>query len=405
MKPAGATADPVRAYAAYRASSAGGRYDTLVSTVFQLYDQFNYGEQSPLALRRFLTYMLQKGKPQQVFLIGQARDTQGFRFDPNRNNIDMVPNGGWPGSDIVLTMGLNGKGTYEPALPIGRLNTTSPQTVVDYLNKVKEHEAAPMTALWQKRVLHLSGGQTPGEQVLFRNYLNQWQGWVKTGVVGGDVITIAKKTDEPVEFINVVNEVNSGVSMITFFGHSGLDISDIDIGFVSNDLLGYRNKGRYPFILMNGCNSGNFFFYTGRPTFGQDWINTADRGAVLFLAVTHLGYPSFLKSYTDEVYNSLFRDSTNFYKPFGTLQVQAVNRYVKRPGAGFYEYIHAEQFTLQGDPAVAIYPAPRPDYALTPGTLFARSLTGNAVTAADSFRVGIPVANLCLLYTSPSPRD
>ncbi|MEJ7665631.1 MAG: hypothetical protein WKG07_41985 [Hymenobacter sp.] len=42
-----------RAYASYRASAAGGGYDTLLVTAPQLYDQFHYGERSLLALRHF----------------------------------------------------------------------------------------------------------------------------------------------------------------------------------------------------------------------------------------------------------------------------------------------------------------------------------------------------------------
>ena len=57
----------MRAYAAYRASPAGGRYDTLVVDTDLLYNQFNYGEFSPLAIRRFANYriraLLYAGKP------------------------------------------------------------------------------------------------------------------------------------------------------------------------------------------------------------------------------------------------------------------------------------------------------------------------------------------------------
>ncbi len=393
QKPAGNEPDAVRAYARYRASEAGGKYDTLTVPIFQLYDQFNYGETSPLAIRRFLDFMLRKGNPQSVFLIGQSVDPQGIRFSPNRNQLDMVPSSGWPGSDITMTMGLNSKGTYEPAIPIGRLQTNSPQTVLDYLNKVKEHEARPMTDLWQKNILHLSGGRSSYELLSFRNNLNQLQQTAQNKLLGTRVELLGKKTDDPVEFLNIQEQVNSGVSMITFFGHSSPTVSDIEIGMASNEQLGYRNSGKYPFIFMNGCASGNFYFQNAK-TFGTDWVNTPNKGAILFLALTDIGYPFILKEYADQIYNGLFSDSTTFAKPFGYIQQQAVKRFLAN-NSDFYRIAHAEQFTLQGDPAVVLYPAPKLDYAIKSQTIFVQGLDKKALTAsADSFRVGIVVSNL-----------
>ncbi len=47
MKPALGYGDPVQSYAAYRASTAGGGYDTLTVPIDQLYNQFNYGGDFP----------------------------------------------------------------------------------------------------------------------------------------------------------------------------------------------------------------------------------------------------------------------------------------------------------------------------------------------------------------------
>ena len=86
--------------------------------------------------------------------------------------------------------------------------------------------------------------------------------------------TISKKTDEYVERIPIAAQINEGVALMTLFGHSSLNVTDIDIGDASNDILGYRNKGRYPAVLANGCALGNFYF-SGRPT-STDWIQTPD---------------------------------------------------------------------------------------------------------------------------------
>jgi hypothetical protein len=61
-------------YASYRASTAGGGFHPLTVTMDQLYNQFNYGETSPLAIYQFVKWMVETGSPKYLFLIGKGRD-------------------------------------------------------------------------------------------------------------------------------------------------------------------------------------------------------------------------------------------------------------------------------------------------------------------------------------------
>ena len=62
--------------------------------------------------------------------------------------IDLVPNVGYPGADTPFGMGLSGNADPNFIdIPIGRLATDNPQTILDYLNKVKEHESIEITFL------------------------------------------------------------------------------------------------------------------------------------------------------------------------------------------------------------------------------------------------------------------
>ena len=391
-QPASGEPDPVRSYAAYRASETGGGYDTLTVDIGQLFDQFSYGERHPLAIRRFAEYMLWGGgsSPKFLFLIGQSRDPQGVRKLPNASLLDLVPNAGWPGSDIVLVEGLHGEAANVPALPVGRLNTTSSQSVLDYLNKVKAHENTAQPVLWRKNILDLSGGRSQNELLTFHSYVNDFKSVIEAKYVGGRVTTLSKQTDNLVESLPVADLINQGVGMLTMFGHSSLDVADIDIGFVSNDILNYRNKGRYPFLLVNGCAAGNTYF--GRPTFGTDWILTPDRGAVLFLAHTYNGFAIPLKSYSDQLY-ALLADSQYVAKPIGLIQQEAIRRFLKA-NSSIYDITTAQQMTLQGDPTVAVFPFPRPDFAFAPGSLRVRNSQGDLLTTnSDSARISGIIVN------------
>ncbi|GAB4021706.1 hypothetical protein GCM10028808_67400 [Spirosoma migulaei] len=399
-QPVGGYADPVQAYAAYRASETGGDFDTLTVNIDQLFNQFSYGERHPLAIRRFAQYMLQGGgaNPKFLFLIGQSRDPQRVRKVPNAAWLDLIPNAGWPGSDIGLVEGLNGESSNVPALPIGRLNASNSQNVLDYLNKVKEHENTGEPALWRKNVLHLSGGRSRYELLAFRSYVDDFKSVIEAPYAGGRVATLSKKTDNLVESLPVSNLINQGVGLITLVGHSSLDVADIDIGFVSNDILGYRNKGRYPFLLVNGCAAGNTFF--GRPTFGSDWVLAPNRGAVLFLAHTYNGFAGPLKNYSDQVY-ALFADSQYVAQPIGLIQQEAIRRYL-RTNTSIFDLTTAQQMTLQGDPAVRVFPFPTPDFAFAPGSLQLRNSQGDSLTAqSDSARISGVVVNYGRVTNSP----
>ncbi len=90
-KPAGGETDAVRAYATYRASAAGGKFDTLTVNVGDVFDQFNSGERSPWGIRRFADYMLAGGSPQFLLLLGRSKSVPGVRKNPQMAAIDLVP--------------------------------------------------------------------------------------------------------------------------------------------------------------------------------------------------------------------------------------------------------------------------------------------------------------------------
>ena len=402
MKPAVGTANAVREYAAYRASVAGGGHDTLTVTMRQLIDQYNYGERSPLAISRFVGqfYRQPNNRLQYLLLLGRGRSTPGIRHNPQQATLDMVMTAGYPGSDGLFSAGLNNAESDVPALPTGRINAGSPQEVMDYLNKVKAYEKPENQGLWRKNLLHLSGGRSIDELLLFRRLVDSYQQRAVAPALGARVNTLSKKTDNLVETLDVSTPVNEGVGLITFFGHSGLDVTDLDIGFCSSDALGYRNADRYPVLLVNGCAIGNFFF--GRPTLATDWVLTPNRGAIAALAQSHLGYTDVMDGYTKTVY-TLLTDSTQLHKSIGQLQQETIRRVLTQTPAG-RALANAQQMVLQGDPAIRPFPFTTPDYILTAGGLTIQGVHQQPLTAlSDSVVVRAVVQNAGQYRRGPLP--
>ncbi|UHG92454.1 C25 family cysteine peptidase [Spirosoma oryzicola] len=395
MKPAAGYPNAIQAYAAYRASPAGGLNDTLTAEIGQLFDQFSYGERHPLAIRRFADQMLRQRKaiidrPLYLLLIGRSRSTPGVRHDPNQAVIDLVPTAGFPGSDMLFTAGLDGQPLDVPALPTGRINAVTPQQVIDYLNKVKEFESVPTIRLWRKKLLHLSGGHTPNEIALFQALLGNYGQSASAGSLGAQVTALTKSTYKATEPVSIARQVNEGVGIVTFFGHSSLDATDLDIGFCSNDALGYRNKGKYPFMLINGCATGNIFY--SRPTLSSDWVLTPDRGAIAALANSHLGYTHVLDRYSSHFYEIL-ADSTQLGKSIGQLQQETIRRTLAQNPGG-WDLANAQQMVLQGDPAIRLFPMDTPDYAFVESEVLIRGIDNQPLTPfSDSVRVTIVIDN------------
>lgn len=392
MKPAAPYTDPVKAYAAYRASAEGGSYDTLTVDMDQLYNQFNYGEISPLAITRFMRYLVEQGNPKYLFLIGKGLDVwYNYHRNPSAFALkDLVPTAGMPASDIYFTAGLTGDNPYEPAVPTGRITASSPQDVAAYLNKVKEMESQPFDGLWRKNILHLSGGIQTGEPAKFAGYLKEIEPIAQEFYLGGHV-TALSKTNIGFELFNISDYVNDGLNLVTLFGHSSPGTNDVNIGFVSAPDLGYNNPGKYPMFLINGCNAGDFFALTTR--YGEDWINTPNKGAVGFMANTSFGFEDMLLTYSHTFYSVGYGDSVFIHKGIGDVQKEVVKQTTNN-NSSLRMVTQAQQMLLLGDPAVSLFGTNKPDYEVNRANVFAESYTADPITAvSDSFALNIVVRN------------
>jgi Peptidase family C25 len=392
MSPAGGYANPVRAYASYRASVPGGKYDTTVVTFSELTNIFNYGEYSPLAIKKFVNYMIKKGSPKFMFIIGQAITDESQRFLPTFNQNNLIPTAGYPHSDMPYVMNFDGKNDFLPIIPTGRLNTNSSQTVADYLKKVQEHDSPENQQLFRKNLLFLTGGYTNGEQVLFRNYGQYFKSIAENSLVGAKGTVFTKRTDDGIEIINIAEQLNAGLGMITSFGHSGFNVIDLDIGNINNEILGYKNKGKYPFLWVNGCEAGNCF--NGEANLGSNWIAAPDRGAIAFMGHTWWGYPFALRSFAEVFYKKAFTDSLVFSQPLGSVHQATVRQYLQNSRSE-YDFSNAVHFNLQGDPAIRLFPAQKPDFTIGNSDIFLSSLDGKlAFINDDSLRLGLVISNL-----------
>ncbi len=355
----------IQAYANYRSSTIGGGYSTMIVDVQQLYDQFSYGiHRHPFSVKNFAQQIHRDWSDvKYVFIIGKGREYHNVRSTNQYNGARStyyVPTYGYPGADNLL---LSAQGKNYPSIPFGRIAVSDAKDVRIYLDKVKALEEnqrnAPQTIEgrgWMKEVLHLGGGGS-GERDVIKSSLEAMADIIENNQFGGNVTSVYKTSSDPVQISQseqIFGTINRGVSMITFFGHSGVGTFDFDIDNPEN----YENYGKYPLMFSLGCYSGNI--HTNSRGVSERFVYYEDKGAIAFGATTGLGFVSALNRV-----NSKWYDAAG-----GDLYGQGIGDIFKSTLTNFDNFTDyptrtlVQQFTLQGDPAVKLNPAPGPDYLI-----------------------------------------
>ena len=212
-----------------------------------------------------------------------------------------------------------------------------------------------------------------------------------SGLLGGQISTFSKTTTAEVESINISPLVNDGVSLITFFGHAGPNVTDMNFGYASSPDNGLRNSF-YPFMIFNGCGVGEIFSRFN--ALSTDWLLAPSKGAAVVLAHSYWSYEGTTAYYLNNLYTSLFTDANTLGMPFGKVQ-QQLNTAIQKGAYGPYDESMMLEMILQGDPVVSLYPLPNPDFSIDAKGLYIQSsVVGSPIKSSDSIQVVIPLANL-----------
>ncbi len=408
MQSVDGVSNPVRAYAEYRASAAGGKYDTLVVTSQQLYDQFHYGETSPLAIRHIAQWLI-AGAPntsRYMLLLGRGLlpgekgpNTGLYRQgEANYPEKNLVPTSTRGASDIFFSADWE-TGSYLAKIPTGRIAARTPTDVLSYLNKLKEHEALGNEP-WRKNVLHMAGGEDKAQQAQFQAYMNKYKKRVEAPLFGGRVVRTITRTLEgdynrfPV-YVNIASELNAGLTLITYFGHGAPTTFDLNLGNPNDPVNNYTNKGKYPVFIINGCAAGNAF--TASPTsVGEIWTLAPNRGAIGYLADSDFGYEHQLDYYCDNLYKALFNDPAWYGKPIPVVFREVARQVLEQFPSDPHAISLAMNTTWQGDPTLSLYAPDKPDYATDDTRLEVAPAAGQTKVQATSptFLLKIGASNL-----------
>ncbi|GIV34333.1 MAG: hypothetical protein KatS3mg031_1868 [Chitinophagales bacterium] len=417
--------DYVSAYAKYRESQEGGGHEVALVDIDELYDQFAFGvKKHPLAIRNFISYAIDNWsiRPQLLFLIGKGREYPAMRIGSGANdalNQCLIPTFGTPGSDILLAATNQ---SIVPRVAVGRLSVDKGSQINDYLEKVKAYEfwqqdnqeRDPHQTIakkeWMKRVLHMGGGEESSQQARYRSFLENYKNIIEDTLYGAKVYSFYKTTTTPIEIVQsdfIRDLINSGVSLITFFGHSSANSFDIAI----DDPDDYRNFEKYPIILSNGCYTGNIFNPSYPDTLiSEDFVLTPRKAAIAFVSTIGLSSDQGLNRFSEAFYRNI--GYKNYHGTLGGSIKGAIND-IETIGLDPITKAVAEEMTLHGDPGLKINPHAKPDYVIEPQTVFFDPPLVNA--NLSSFDLKVVITNLgkathdsldvVVSRTFPNPED
>ncbi len=423
-------------YATYRASNSGGNHQVLMVDVEKLYNQFSYGEYTPIGIKQFCDYqVLHNEKIENLFIIGKGMDVNyGSReadvfYRKNSSNYinnpilanrieNFVPPYGSPPSDMFYALKFdNTKNKYMPGMAVGRLSAKTENDIQLYLDKVIAHEKLDSNLLWRKHLVHISGGNGVSQQGTFRGYVEGYRAIVENSTFKGKVVRTISKTinSETILDAKIADYVNNGLNMVTFFGHSAYFVTEVDIGKPSSEIYGFENGSnkndpsdpsypRYPFMFLNGCESAAVYY---KNSLAEDWINTPNKGSIAAMGVCDVGYTSPLDVYCSAMYRAMYNVDSLKGKSAGTIM-----KNVLRSSSFYIDDQTIMQMNFHGDPQVKFYSPRRPDYEISGDhetridkpelKCFIKSFDSKKVTAsADSFQIGIPIKNFGSITTKP----
>src|SRR5208282_4061714 len=238
-----------------RLRASQGHHVSLVTTD-QIYDEYNYGERSPFAVRSFLqeaTSVWQR-KPQSILLVGDAsldpRNYLGYGY------LDFVPTRmietaafKTASDDWFTDFTQNGFAT----IPTGRLPVQTPAEADLVVSKIIGYENGSFAGSWN------SQGLLVADQNIDSNFTTAANSaaatlpaTLQTSEILADTLDVATARSQ------ILTALNNGELLVDYSGHGAQQQWSFADLFDINDAAALSNGGRLPVYLLMDCLNGFF---------------------------------------------------------------------------------------------------------------------------------------------------
>ena len=337
-------------------------FRSIKAPVDDIIDIFNYGMESPAAVRRFVKYAYdnwQLPKPGYVVLLGRGS------LDPKNNRLtnsyyrNMVPVYGNPPSDgYFVNFNLNGF-TYFHEAAIGRLPAYTQQEAQDMVNKIIAYENEPPQSWW-KNFNMITGGPNRIEQIQYQTQSNELvNNYIQPAPISGIAEKIYRNDSAGYITFNyadsIKNAINRGGLIVNFIGHAASQ--NWELGLEEPQTL--SNGNRLPLVLSMTCFTGINADANFR-SFGEKFVFTPNRGALGFLGTTGWSFSGAGNEINKHVFIGLSQDTI---RRLGSLIKFANNRMLPDT-SNFQVRNMINCYNLLGDPAAKLLLPAGPEFVI-----------------------------------------
>jgi uncharacterized repeat protein (TIGR01451 family) len=307
-------------------------------TTEQLYDEYNFGEPSPYALKAFLADANSHWhtKPQSVLLVGDAsfdpRDYLGlgaYDFVPTR----IIETAAFKTAcdDWVTDFANSGFAT----IPTGRLPVRTPAEADIVVAKIINYEQGSFAGPWNSHALFIADKNVDAN---FSRVIDTESANLPAGLNVSKIF--ADTLDAPTAHSQIISALNNGALLVDYNGHGAEQQWSFANLFNTNDAAALSNEGRLPVYLLMDCLNG-FFHDVYATSLAESLLLSPGGGAVAAWASS---------GFTDQ------RPQVSMNQAF--LQAYAANpreplgRLVLRAKAGTTDTDVRRTWILFGDPAM-----------------------------------------------------
>ena len=280
-----------------------------VVRVQDIYDEFNYGIKSPLAIQEFLRYAFfnwrRTPRLAYVLLIGDAnlnyKSTNPVTLDFVPTFLYQTQKFGAAASDYPYSL-VSGEDEI-PDLFVGRIPAGTNTEVQNAVSKIIEYEQSAPASSWRNNALFISGNdrstyELSGILITPRPAFRTQNTRVIQNLLPKHISAIRLNTirDTSLPFdpnfgssSDLERYFQDGLFLINFMGHGGGGIwADVDLMRIA-DVDNLRNQGMYPFVTSMTCFTGAFE-NPSQQGLAQKLLLAPERGAIGVLASSGLGY-------------------------------------------------------------------------------------------------------------------
>lgn len=362
-------------------------YSVKVVQIEDIYDEFNAGVFSPVAIRSFLQYAWQqwaKPAPVATLLVGDASWDYKEQL-PETRYTNFIPTYGkdWGGNAATSPYDRGPTDTGDliygepmvdeqmvcvagddnlPDLMIGRMAVTTREELREIISRISRYESMPSGDDWWKRCYFINGGFTEIEHETFRSQADTLiETFLDASPAPWKPLKTYKNTtghEHGIYTSEILAYLNRGVGLVNYFGHAGTWSWEAMLSF--DDLDNLSHPSRPPFVASMTCNTSRF----ANPNiqcFGERFMasGSIDTGAVSVWGGCNFG------GYWSDYYLSYFFFRALFQKEMPTFghailesKVENLSRYPS------YSII-IEPYVLLGDPLLKPKRSFRPQILLS----------------------------------------